>query len=798
MTIPLRQSTASQEIPLGHFLDSTDGDTEETGLTIANTDIKLWKMGATTLVNKNSGGATHISNGIFYCVLDATDTTTLGSLIAFVHVSGALAIRVECEVMTANRYDSLVAGTDVLQVDLTQIGGVAQSATDLKDFTDTGYDPSTHRTQARIKATDDIDLSATQKASVNAECDTALSDYDSPTKAESDASFNLVIADTEDIQTQVGTAGVGLTDLGGMSTGMKGEVNVECDTALTDYDAPTKTDVDASFNALNNVSSADVTAACTSSLNTYDPPTKTEMDTSFNSVITEVNANETKIDALNDLSSANVTTACTSALNTYDPPTKTEMDVSFNALNDVSSSDVNAACDTALTDYGAPTKAEMDTSFNSVITEIGDNETKIDALPTKIEVDASFNALNDLSSANVTAACTSSLNTYDAPTKAEMDTSFNAVIADTEDLQTQIGVAGVGLDNIGGMSVAMMGEVQTEVNDGLVALNLDHLVKDSVDTSFAATVNLNSVIGHMAGVGGSATYDRTTESAEAIRNRGDAAWTTGGAGSISEILNVQALVPNSIDLADTATVRVALGLTNMVDDLPSTTEITPGTITIDRKAIGATSWTTVVDASACSELTGLIYYDEVFDTSSGYAAGDSIRITFKSQKITVDANDFEITGTDGWVFQTHIREAMVGTSNAATKTEMDTSFNSVITEVNANETKIDIVDTVVDAIKAKTDNLPSGLAKNVAVPKFDIYMVLSSDHVSAATGKTVTGTISKDGGAFVSLTNAITEVSGGMYTIADGLTQAERNADVSTLRFTASGCDARMITIYSS
>lgn len=114
--IYLRYNTASQEVPLGHFLDSTDGNTEETGLTIANTDIKLWKTGATTLANKNSGGATHISNGIYYAVLDATDTNTLGSLVIFVHVSGALAIKVDCVVVPANVYDSMIAGTDYLPV----------------------------------------------------------------------------------------------------------------------------------------------------------------------------------------------------------------------------------------------------------------------------------------------------------------------------------------------------------------------------------------------------------------------------------------------------------------------------------------------------------------------------------------------------------------------------------------------------------------------------------------------------------------------------------------------------------
>lgn len=127
MTIRLKQSTASQEIPLGYFVDSTDGNTEETGLTIANTDIKIWKNGATALANKNSGGATHISNGIYYCVLDATDTDTLGPLVIFVHVSGALAVRVECEVLAANIYDSLIGATDKLQVDLQEVSGSSVS-----------------------------------------------------------------------------------------------------------------------------------------------------------------------------------------------------------------------------------------------------------------------------------------------------------------------------------------------------------------------------------------------------------------------------------------------------------------------------------------------------------------------------------------------------------------------------------------------------------------------------------------------------------------------------------------------
>lgn len=116
MTIRLKQSTASQVIPLGYFLDSTDGNTEKTALTIANTDIKLWKAGATSLANKNSGGATHMSNGIYYTTLDATDTGTLGPLVIFVHVATGLAVRVECEVLPPNVYEALTRATEWLEV----------------------------------------------------------------------------------------------------------------------------------------------------------------------------------------------------------------------------------------------------------------------------------------------------------------------------------------------------------------------------------------------------------------------------------------------------------------------------------------------------------------------------------------------------------------------------------------------------------------------------------------------------------------------------------------------------------
>lgn len=127
MAIYLKQSTASQEVALGFFVDSTDGNTEETGLTIAAADIRLHKAGGTTLTTP-AAGATHISNGIYYWVADATDTNTLGPMTIYCHPTGALAVRVECCVLAANVYDSLIGGGDVLDVSTTQLAGQTVTA----------------------------------------------------------------------------------------------------------------------------------------------------------------------------------------------------------------------------------------------------------------------------------------------------------------------------------------------------------------------------------------------------------------------------------------------------------------------------------------------------------------------------------------------------------------------------------------------------------------------------------------------------------------------------------------------
>jgi hypothetical protein len=201
------------------------------------------------------------------------------------------------------------------------------------------------------------------------------------------------------------------------------------------------------------------------------------------------------------------------------------------------------------------------------------------------------------------------------------------------------------------------------VDTALSDIKLDHLIAvadadDPVNDSIIAKIAASD--GDWSG------FDKASDALEAIRDRGDASWITGGGGGITDIINVVPSIPTNIDIANTKTIRLALYIINSLDDLPSTAEITPGTITIARSADGGTSWSTIVNAAACTEQAGQIYYDEVFDSGSGYASGDMIRITFKNQKITVSANDYEITGAgNGWIFHTRIDGGVAGDSAAA-------------------------------------------------------------------------------------------------------------------------------------
>lgn len=100
----LRQST-SVDVPVGPFLDSTDGNTAETGLTLTQPDIRLKKNAAAWAQKNAAQTLSHEEAGYYEVTLDATDTGTLGMLTLAVHESGALPVRHDYLVISGAAYD---------------------------------------------------------------------------------------------------------------------------------------------------------------------------------------------------------------------------------------------------------------------------------------------------------------------------------------------------------------------------------------------------------------------------------------------------------------------------------------------------------------------------------------------------------------------------------------------------------------------------------------------------------------------------------------------------------------------
>jgi hypothetical protein len=124
----LRQSTAAT-VTIGVFVDETDGRTIESALTLSQADIRLSKNGAAFAQKSESSSAAHMENGWYGCALDATDTGTVGRLTLAVNESGALPVWHQFMVLPGMVYDSLVAGSDFLQVDIQEVNSVTVTGT---------------------------------------------------------------------------------------------------------------------------------------------------------------------------------------------------------------------------------------------------------------------------------------------------------------------------------------------------------------------------------------------------------------------------------------------------------------------------------------------------------------------------------------------------------------------------------------------------------------------------------------------------------------------------------------------
>jgi len=147
----LKQST-SVTVRVGPFVSATDAVTKQTALTIAQADCSLSLNYAAAAQKHSATSATHDTGGWYFIPLDTTDTGTVGQLQLDISKSGALPVRAEWTVVPASVFNALVAGTGVLNVNISSVNGFNQGAANLGLSTNTmqigtvataGFSPTT-------------------------------------------------------------------------------------------------------------------------------------------------------------------------------------------------------------------------------------------------------------------------------------------------------------------------------------------------------------------------------------------------------------------------------------------------------------------------------------------------------------------------------------------------------------------------------------------------------------------------------------------------------------------------------
>jgi hypothetical protein len=413
MTVYLRKATASQEVPLGQMLSTTDGLTAFT-TQIEVTDIHIWKAGATTLAH-SSAVATHISNGIFYTVLDATDTDTAGPLVIFSQPTGALPARLECIVLNAAVYDAWFS-TGFLPVDMVNVHGTAltetatQLAAGISKFFDVASPTSTmNLITAVTTCTTNTDMRGTDSAALA----TAL--------ATVDGIVDDILLDTA----VIGALGAGLTGIP-WNAAWDAEVESECKDALDAYDPPTNTEFEArSIPAADYVVVGDtiarVTLVDTCTVNsdmrgTDSAGLATELAKVPKSDDT-VSWNSTALAAIN----AEVDTA----LNTAIPASNTATSVNDILLDVLTLAAINAEVDTALNT--AIPASNTATSVNDILLDV------LTLAAINAEVDTALNTA--IPGSPTSDSINERVKAIDVLSEASGSGDLAAILADTNELQ---------------------------------------------------------------------------------------------------------------------------------------------------------------------------------------------------------------------------------------------------------------------------------------------------------------------------------------------------------------------------
>lgn len=312
------------------------------------------------------------------------------------------------------------------------------------------------------------------------------------------------------------------------------QINAACDAALSDYDAPTKAELDSAFTEIKG-------GSWSSSTDTLEA-IRDRGDAEW--VTASAPAASAIADAVWDEATSGHTSSGSYGKAVSDILTDTAEIGSAGAgltavpWNSSWDTEVQSECNDALVALGldhlvSASVAGSDVVDNSIIAKLVSKESTAD-WDDYVNTTDSLEAIRDRGDAAWTTGGGGSAPTAAAVADAVWDEAasghtssgtFGKYLADVLTDTAEIGSAGAGLTAVPWNS-SWDSEVQSECNDALVALGLDHLISASVAGSDVAD---DSIIAKLVSKESTADWDdyvNTTDSLQAIRDRGDSAWIT--------------------------------------------------------------------------------------------------------------------------------------------------------------------------------------------------------------------------------------------------------------------------------
>jgi hypothetical protein len=263
----LRQST-SITITMGPYLDNVDGNTERTGLTIAQANVRLSKNGGAYAQKNDANSATHQEMGNYSVPLNSTDTNTPGRLRVYTHPTSSLPVWADFIIMTSNAYEALVSGGEFIKADVHQFAAVSGTFSLGIPYVNTAY------IAGSVGA-------ATLLAGNAGNLDTTISSRATPAQVSTamvSAMVDYDVASSADVSTLVSVVGQRIINNNQIPS--SAAVSTIVITALTQYDSPTSADVSSIVAALVSFGGAtqnQVSAAVKQALTDHDVLTSADI-----------------------------------------------------------------------------------------------------------------------------------------------------------------------------------------------------------------------------------------------------------------------------------------------------------------------------------------------------------------------------------------------------------------------------------------------------------------------------------------------------------------------------------------